>query len=52
VGDPPGDGLVVAFAGPPLGPLQRPAEAVAHHPDMAGVMPHPGELGDHHRDAF
>jgi len=50
---PAGDGFLVAFAGPPLRPLQRPAEAVAQdHPDMAGVMPHPGELGDDHRDAF
>jgi hypothetical protein len=47
------DGLLVALAGPPLGPLQRPAEALAQdHPHMAGVITDPGQLGDHHRDAF
>jgi hypothetical protein len=47
------NGLLVAFAGPPLGPLQGPAEALAQdHPDMAGVLADPGELGDDHRDAF
>jgi hypothetical protein len=45
--------LLVPLAGPPLGPLQAPAEALAQdHPDMAGVIADPGELGDDHRDAF
>ena len=44
------DRLLVPFAGPPLGPLQAPAQALAQdHPDMAGVIADPGELGDHHR---
>jgi hypothetical protein len=51
VGHPAGDRLLVAFGGAPLGPLHRPAQPVAQdRPDMAGVVAHPGELGDHHRD--
>ena len=35
------------------GPLQAPAQPAAQdHPDMAGVIADPGELGDHHRDPF
>jgi hypothetical protein len=51
VGHPAGDRLLVAFGGAPLGPLHRPAQPVAQdRPDVAGVVAHPGELGDHHRD--
>jgi hypothetical protein len=51
--DPAGDRLLVALAGPPLGPLQAPTKAPAQdQPDMAGVIPDPGQLGDHHRDGF
>ncbi len=49
--DPADNGLLIAFAGPPLGALQRPAEAMAQDgPDMPGVMAHAGELGNDHRD--
>jgi hypothetical protein len=47
---PAGDGLLVAFAGPPLGALQGPAEAMAQdHPDIAGVIADPSQLADHRR---
>ena len=51
--NPAGDGFLVAFAGPPLGPLQGPAKAPAQdHPDMAGMEADAGELLDHCRDAL
>jgi hypothetical protein len=44
------DRLLVAIAGPPLGPLQRPTQPPAQdHPYMAGVVADPGQLGDDHR---
>jgi hypothetical protein len=51
--NPAGNRFLVAFAGPPLGALQGPAETMAQdRPDVAGVIADPGELGDHHCDAF
>jgi hypothetical protein len=50
MGHPAGNRLLVAPAGSPLGPLQGPAQPLTQdHPDMAGVMADPGQLGDDHR---
>ena len=52
VSDPALNGLVVAFSGPPLGPLHAPAQPLVQQPPhRPGRQAHPGQPLDDHGDA-